>query len=84
MLIFQPKINYGCVLEPDSDSSSEEELVVNQKAFVKLHKKHRKGLKEKDKDKEIRKQAYTIKVLQATTRQYKTKIKKYVDWQKLQ
>ena len=47
----------------NSDSSSEEELVVNKKVYKKLRKKHKVELAEKEK--EINEQAYTIKTMQA-------------------
>ena len=66
---------YGHVWTLDnSDSSSEEELVVNKKVYDKLCEKHKIELAEKQK--EINEQAYTIKTMQAVIRQYGTKIKK--------
>ena len=47
----------------NSDSSSEEELVVNKKVYKKLRKKHKVELAKKEK--EINEQAYTIKTMQA-------------------
>ena len=58
----------------NSDSSSEEELVVNKKvSYKKLRKKHKVELAEKEK--EINEQAYTIKTIQSghLTIRYKSK-----------
>ena len=67
--------SYGHVrLLRNSDSSSEEDLVVNKNVYKKLRKKHKVELAEKEK--EINEQAYTIKTMQAVIWQYGTKVKK--------
>ena len=58
----------------DSDKSEEEKYIVNRRAIEKLNKKRKVELQ--DKDKQIKDHEYMIKVMQATIRQYRTKVNK--------
>ena len=75
MFTIPPKNIYGHTRASlDSDSSEEVKYVVDRRALEKLRTKHKAELKEKDKV--IKEHEYTIKILQATCRQYNTKVKK--------